>query len=84
MKEILITAGALIALAALLGCYAALILSAHTDMPLVRRTVSSLGYRIDTEQIAWAAGRFYVVLRAVPCVEAAAAIAVCDAMLPVA
>ncbi len=45
---------------------AALILSAHTDAHLVRGTLMSLRYRIDREEIAFAAGRFYVVLRAVP------------------
>ncbi len=45
---------------------AALILSAHTDVHLVRHTLMDLSYRIDREEIAYAAGRFYVVLRAVP------------------
>ena len=48
---------------------AALILSAHTDLHLVRQALAELGYRIDREEIAHAAGRFYVVLRAVPGVE---------------
>ncbi len=45
---------------------AALILSAHTDVHLVRQTLMGLHYRIDREEIAYAAGRYYVVLRAVP------------------
>ncbi len=45
---------------------AALILSAHTDVHLVRRTLMELEYCIDREEIAFAAGRFYVVVRAVP------------------
>lgn len=49
---------------------AALVLSAHTELRIVRKTLSGLDYRIDTEQIARAAGRFYVVMRAVPGVEA--------------
>ena len=45
---------------------AALILSAHTDMQLVRQTLAELDYRIETEEIAYAANRFYCLLRAVP------------------
>ena len=45
---------------------ATLILSAHTDVHLLRKTLMELDYRIDREEIAFAAGRFYVVLRAVP------------------
>lgn len=45
---------------------AALILSAHTDVQLLRKTLMDLDYRIDREEIAHAAGRFYVMLRAVP------------------
>ncbi len=45
---------------------ASLILSAHTDVQLLRKTLMDLHYRIDREEIAHAAGRFYVVLRAVP------------------
>ena len=49
---------------------ATLILSAHTDMPLVRQTLMELDYRIEKEEIAYAAKRFYVLLRAVPGQEA--------------
>ncbi len=45
---------------------ATLVLSAHTDVHLVRQTLMDLVYRIDREDIAYAAGRYYVVLRAVP------------------
>ena len=45
---------------------AALILSAHTEIPLVRRTLAGLNYRIETEQIARVSGRMYVVMRARP------------------
>lgn len=45
---------------------AALILSAHTDMQLVRRTLTELNYRIEAEDVAFAANRFYCLLRAVP------------------
>ena len=45
---------------------ASLILSAHTQMHLLRKKLSELRYKIEAEEIAFAAGRFYVVLRAVP------------------
>lgn len=45
---------------------AALILSAHTQIPHVRETLTALGYRIDEEQAVRVGGRFYVVLRALP------------------
>ncbi len=48
---------------------ATLILSAHTDIPLVRRTLIELHYRIEMEQIARASGRMYVVMRAEPGLE---------------
>ncbi|MBR3018438.1 MAG: SAM-dependent methyltransferase [Clostridia bacterium] len=47
-------------------CGAALILSAHTDMQTVRETLINLNYRIETEKIAFAAKRFYCLLRATP------------------
>ena len=49
---------------------AELILSAHTDMQAVRKTLMELGYRIEKEQISQAAGRFYVLLRAARANEA--------------
>lgn len=45
---------------------AALVLSAHTQLPLVRSTLQQLGYTLDREEIAQAGGRFYVVMRAIP------------------
>lgn len=45
---------------------AALVLSAHTQLPLVRETLHRLDYTLEREEIARAAGRFYVVMRAVP------------------
>ena len=45
---------------------AALILSAHTEVPLLRQTVQEIGYRIETEQIARVGRRFYILLRAQP------------------
>ena len=43
---------------------ACLVLSAHTQLPLVRETLMHLSYHITEEKIAHAAGRFYVVLKA--------------------
>ena len=48
---------------------AVLVLSAHTEIPLLRKTLSTLRYRIETEKIAVAANRFYVLLRAIPGAE---------------
>ena len=45
---------------------AALILSAQTELMRVRAAVADIGYHLDTEKIARAQGRFYVVMRAVP------------------
>ena len=45
---------------------ATLVLSAHTQLALVRKTLMDLQYQIDTEEIAHAAGRYYVLLRATP------------------
>ena len=49
---------------------AKLILSAHTELPLVRETLCGLRYRIEEEKVAFAAGRYYAVLRAAPGCEA--------------
>ena len=43
---------------------ACLVLSAHTQLPLVRKTLMGLSYHITEEKIAHAAGRFYVVFKA--------------------
>ncbi len=45
---------------------ASLILSAHTDLPLIRETVSLIGYHLDREEPCFCAGRYYLVLRARP------------------
>jgi len=43
-----------------------LVLCSHTDIPLVRETLSEIGYHIDDERIVRAKGRFYIVMRAAP------------------
>lgn len=43
---------------------AALVLSSHTDIPLVRQTLMQMGYAIAEERIVHAKGRFYVLMRA--------------------
>ena len=45
---------------------AVLVLSAHTDLHLVRRAIADIGYHIVREELCRAAGRFYVVWRAEP------------------
>lgn len=45
---------------------AALILSAHTEIQLVRRQLVALNYRLHTEEVVQSGGRFYVLMRAVP------------------
>lgn len=45
---------------------AALVLSAHTEQPLVREAVRDIGYHFTREAVCRAAGRFYVVWRAEP------------------
>lgn len=45
---------------------AVLVLSAHTDLHLVRQAVQEIGYHIVCEELCRAAGRFYVVWRAEP------------------
>ena len=45
---------------------ASLVLSAHTDLPLVRAAVAAVGYGLDREEPCFCAGRFYLVLRARP------------------
>lgn len=45
---------------------AALVLSAHTDQELVRRAVQQLGYHLTAERLCRAAGRFYLVWKAIP------------------
>lgn len=45
---------------------AVLILSAHTDLPMVRSAVSDIGYHFTREELCQAAGRYYIVWRAEP------------------
>jgi len=45
---------------------AALVLSSHTDIPLVRRTVTDIGYHIAAEKVVRAKRRFYVIMRCEP------------------
>ena len=45
---------------------ASLILSAHTDLPLIREAVWCIGYHLDREEPCFCAGRYYLVLRARP------------------
>ena len=43
---------------------AVLVLSSHTEQPLVRRTLPEIGYHIVQERLCQAAGRFYIFWRA--------------------
>ena len=45
---------------------ASLILSAHTDLPLIRGAVRLIGYHTEREEPCFCAGRYYLVLRARP------------------
>jgi len=45
---------------------ASLVLSAHTDLPLIREAVNMIGYHLDREEPCFCAGRYYLVLRARP------------------
>lgn len=45
---------------------ATLILSAHTDLPLLRRTLEDMNYVLEHEELCKVAGRFYLVFKAVP------------------
>ena len=45
---------------------ASLVLSAHTDLPLIREAVGRIGYHLDQEEPCFCAGRFYLVMRARP------------------
>ena len=45
---------------------ASLVLSAHTDLPLIRETICQIGYHTDREEPCFCAGRYYLVLRARP------------------
>ena len=45
---------------------ASLLLSAHTDLPLIRETVTQIGYHLDREEPCFCGGRYYLVMRARP------------------
>ena len=45
---------------------AALVLSCHTEIPLLRGTVCDIGYHIREERLVRAKNRYYVVMRAEP------------------
>ena len=45
---------------------ASLLLSAHTDLPLVRRAVMEIGYRLLSETPCLDDGRYYLLMKAVP------------------
>ena len=45
---------------------ASLLLSAHTDWHLIRSAVQEIGYHLDCEEPCFAAGRYYLILRARP------------------
>ena len=47
-------------------CGASLVLSAHTDLPLIRDAVTRIGYHLDREEPCFCAGRYYLVMRARP------------------
>lgn len=45
---------------------ATLIVSAHTEVQLLRKAIVEIGYSIKKEDIAYAGGRFYVIIQAQP------------------
>ena len=45
---------------------ASLLLSAHTDLHLIRSAVQKIGYHLEREEPCFAAGRYYLVMRARP------------------
>lgn len=45
---------------------AVLVLSAHTEQPLVRQAVQDIGYHFTAERLCQAAGRYYILWRAEP------------------
>ena len=45
---------------------ASLLLSAHTDLPLVRRGIMEAGYRMISEDPCLDGGRFYLIMKALP------------------
>ena len=47
-------------------CGASLLLSAHTDLPLVREAVAAVGYHLVSETPCFDSGRHYLLLKALP------------------
>lgn len=45
---------------------AVLVLSAHTEQPLVRQAIADIGYHLTAERLCLAAGRYYILWRAEP------------------
>jgi len=45
---------------------ASLILSAHTDLPLIREAMNAIAYHPDREEPVFCAGRYYLIIRARP------------------
>ncbi len=45
---------------------ASLVLSCHTEIPLLRQILSEIGYHLSAERLVRAKGRYYVVMRAEP------------------
>lgn len=45
---------------------ATMVLSAHTDVPLLRETIYQIGYHIDCERVVHEGKHFYIIMRAVP------------------
>ena len=52
---------------------ASLVLSAHTDLPLIREAVHQIGYHTEREEPCFCAGRYYLVLRARPGIQSVTA-----------
>ena len=45
---------------------AALVLSCHTEIPLVRKAIVEIGYHLAAERLVRCGGRFYIIMRAEP------------------
>ncbi|MFH1512505.1 MAG: class I SAM-dependent methyltransferase [Bacillota bacterium] len=60
---------------------AMLVLGAHTNQYIVRKTLQAIGYRLANEQVVRSEGQMYVLLRAVPAAEDAQPYTRCELML---
>ena len=47
-------------------CGADLVLSCHTEIPLLRATLCEICYHIETERLVRAKNRFYIIMKALP------------------